>query len=492
MLIYCLVSKGKTVYLEGYMYRSEKKSWIKHLDFTLLDIIMQQLALVLAYSWRFNAWDIDGVWLYSSSLYKRVALIVILIDVCVVFFTDSYSGILRRNKFGELRSTIIHCSVIFGILIVFLAATKQTFLYSRKTLFMYFILAIILEYIERVYLKRYIRWRKLKDIDKAQMIVVTESAKVKKCIDDIATDKYADFKVTGAVVVDRDLIGESIDGVPVVATADTFLDYVRKNVVDEVLIDGNTIASSEALASELVELGVTVHIALVHTGQMMPSKKIDSYGEYVVLTTSMHIASTRQLFFKRFMDIVGSIVGLILTGIAFIIFAPIIKHQSPGPVFYSQIRIGRNGRRFKFYKFRSMYPDADKRLSELMDKNEMQGLMFKMDDDPRIIPIGRFMRKYSIDELPQFFNVLKGDMSLVGTRPPTENEFEKYKYHHKARLAFRPGLTGMWQVSGRSDITDFEEIVRLDTQYISNWTPLLDIKILFKTIGVVLSGKGSK
>ena len=102
------------------------------------------------------------------------------------------------------------------------------------------------------------------------------------------------------------------------------------------------------------------------------------------------------------------------------------------------------------------------------------------------------MRKYSIDELPQFFNVLKGDMSLVGTRPPTENEFEKYKYHHKARLAFRPGLTGMWQVSGRSDITDFEEIVRLDTQYISNWTPLLDIKILFKTIGVVLSGKGSK
>ena len=247
------------------MYRSEKKSWIKHLDFTLLDIIMQQLALVLAYSWRFNAWDIDGVWLYSSSLYKRVALIVILIDVCVVFFTDSYSGILRRNKFGELRSTIIHCSVIFGILMVFLAATKQTFLYSRKTLFMYFILAIILEYIERVYLKRYIRWRKLKDIDKAQMIVVTESAKVKKCIDDIATDKYADFKVTGAVVVDRDLIGESIDGVPVVATADTFLDYVRKNVVDEVLIDGNTIASSEALASELVELGVTVHIALVRT-----------------------------------------------------------------------------------------------------------------------------------------------------------------------------------------------------------------------------------
>lgn len=134
---------------------------------------------------------------------------------------------------------------------------------------------------------------------------------------------------------------------------------------------------------------------------------------------------------------------------------------------------------------------ADKEQALLAAQNEMQGNMFKMENDPRIIPVGHFMRKYSIDELPQFWNVLKGDMSLVGTRPPTEEEFENYQYHHKARLAIKPGLTGMWQTSGRSDITDFEEVVALDTEYIANWSVGLDIKIIFKTIGVVFSGKGS-
>ncbi|MBO6214490.1 MAG: sugar transferase, partial [Lachnospiraceae bacterium] len=206
----------------------------------------------------------------------------------------------------------------------------------------------------------------------------------------------------------------------------------------------------------------------------------------------MHIATNRQMFLKRTLDIVGGVVGLVIAAVAFVIFGPIIKLQSPGPVFYKSVRIGRNGRRFVFYKFRTMYDGADKDLKALMDQNEMQGNMFKLENDPRIIPIGHFMRKYSIDELPQFWNVLKGDMSLVGTRPPTEDEFEKYEYHHKARLGMRPGLTGMWQISGRSDITDFEEVVALDTRYIAEWTLGLDIQIIWATIWVVLSGKGSK
>lgn len=179
-------------------------------------------------------------------------------------------------------------------------------------------------------------------------------------------------------------------------------------------------------------------------------------------------------------------------GIAFLIFAPIIKHQSPGPIFFSQVRIGKNGRQFKIYKFRSMNVDAEEKKKELLAQNEMDGLMFKMEDDPRIFPVGKFMRKYSIDELPQFWNILKGEMSLVGTRPPTEDEFEQYEAHHRARLGIKPGLTGMWQVSGRSDIRDFEEVVKLDTQYISNWNLGLDIKILFKTIQVVLLGRGAE
>lgn len=136
-----------------------------------------------------------------------------------------------------------------------------------------------------------------------------------------------------------------------------------------------------------------------------------------------------------------------------------------------------------------MYVDAEERKKELMDKNEMDGFMFKMKDDPRITPIGRFLRKTSLDEFPQFYNILKGDMSLVGTRPPTLDEFNDYTYYHKKRLSFRPGLTGMWQVSGRNDITDFEEIVKLDIEYIDDWSLLLDIKILLKTLVVAFKGK---
>ena len=276
------------------------------------------------------------------------------------------------------------------------------------------------------------------------------------------------------------------------ANADDCYEYLRTNVVDEVFINGNTRESSQALANELLEMGITVHYNLVHMNALAPNKAVAKYGNYLVLTSSMKIASPRQLFAKRLMDIIGSLLGLIVCGFAFLIFAPIIKKQSPGPVFFSQVRVGKNGRKFKIYKFRSMGVDAEEQKASLMEQNEMSGLMFKMEDDPRIFPIGKFMRKYSIDELPQFFHVLKGDMSLVGTRPPTVEEFEQYQMHHRARLGIKPGITGMWQVSGRSDIKDFEEVVALDTHYISQWSIGLDFKILAKTLQVVIMGKGSK
>lgn len=185
-------------------------------------------------------------------------------------------------------------------------------------------------------------------------------------------------------------------------------------------------------------------------------------------------------------------IGLAITGVVTIFLAPPLLIESPGPLVFSQVRVGKNGRRFKIYKFRSMYQDAEERKKELMAKNEMNGLMFKMQDDPRITKVGKFIRKTSLDELPQFWNVLKGDMSLIGTRPPTMDEFEKYKGRYKRRLSLRPGITGMWQVSGRSDIKDFEDVLALDLEYIDNWSLGLDFKILFKTIGVVLFRKGAK
>ena len=209
------------------------------------------------------------------------------------------------------------------------------------------------------------------------------------------------------------------------------------------------------------------------------------------LTASRQLTLSATVF-KRIGDIIGGLVGSILSLPLILIVAVLLLIASPGPLIFKQQRIGKNGRVFNIYKLRSMYVDAEQRKKELMADNQMDGFMFKMENDPRITKVGRFIRKTSIDELPQFWNVLKGDMSLVGTRPPTVDEFEQYESHHKRRLSMRPGITGLWQVSGRAQITDFEDVVRLECEYIDKWSAWLDIKILLKTEGVVLRRRGGE
>lgn len=196
------------------------------------------------------------------------------------------------------------------------------------------------------------------------------------------------------------------------------------------------------------------------------------------------------LFLKRALDILVSVSMLILLAPLFLVTAIAIKLDSRGPVFYSQTRLGKWGRPFKMYKFRSMVVGADKMKAELLSQNESGGVIFKMKRDPRITRVGRIIRKLSIDELPQLVNVLKGEMSLVGPRPALPNEVEEYTFDDRRRLEVKPGLTGLWQISGRSDL-DFRQQVRLDVAYIESQSFWQDIKILFKTIPVVLLGKGA-
>ena len=224
-------------------------------------------------------------------------------------------------------------------------------------------------------------------------------------------------------------------------------------------------------------------------------------GDTLLLTESIRTITFRQATVKRLFDIIGALIGLVITGILTVIVGPLIYMADPGPIFYKQKRIGRNGRVFNMYKFRSMYQDADARKAELMRKNEMSGLMFKMKEDPRILGsgedgtrhgIGWFIRTTSIDEFPQFLNVLFGQLSLVGTRPPTVDEWKQYESHHRARMAVKPGITGLWQVSGRNRITDFEEVVRLDMEYINNFSIAEDLRIILRTIKVVVKREGAE
>jgi len=189
-----------------------------------------------------------------------------------------------------------------------------------------------------------------------------------------------------------------------------------------------------------------------------------------------------QVLLKRLFDIVGALAGLVVLFICYPWLALSIKCTSKGPVFFTQVRVGKNGKRFIMYKFRSMYVDAEQRKQGLAKLNECNGAMFKMKDDPRVTKIGRFMRRLSLDELPQFINVLKGEMSLVGTRPPTPDEVSMYQKWHHRRISIRPGITGLWQVSGRNMINDFDEIVKLDLTYIDHWSIWLDVRIILKTL----------
>ncbi|AEB30208.1 putative priming glycosyl transferase [Carnobacterium sp. 17-4] len=470
------------------MYKIANSGWLKHFDFMLFDILLLEAAFISAYKIRFGFSS-----LIETPNYSVLGVILPILHIFIVFFTEEYSGILKRGYLKEFKAVLQHNLILFAMLTSYLFATQQSVYYSRSVFFIIFGINIIFSCMGRAFVKKALLFAYSNEKNLRYMLVVTSTkVEVEKIMRQLQEGKYNNYVVKGLVIVDDDMESHTIKGVPVVANNDTLYEYLRVNTVDGVFINlHNSHNEMDEIATKLVEMGVTVHISLTHLSSEMPNKVVEEINGFTVLTTSIKMATNRQLFIKRVIDICGGLFGLFATIIAFVIIAPIIYIQSPGPIFFSQERVGRNGRRFRIYKFRSMYMDAEERKKELMIHNKMVGLMFKMDNDPRIMPIGKFIRRVSIDELPQSINILKGDMSLVGTRPPTVDEYEKYKLHHKRRLAAKPGLTGMWQVSGRSDITDFEEVVKLDTEYIQNFSLSLYLKILFKTVGVVLRKKGS-
>lgn len=469
------------------MYRQEKGIWEKHIDFILLDIVCMHAAYIFAYVIR-HGWNIN----YFLEQYLGLEIILFLTQICVGFFMNNYRDILRRGYFEEFKKTFLYISINLMVVFVILFMNQSSDEFSRITLIWLWGLGIFFLYVERVAWKEVIRKRMRNHEQLSHMILVTREEHAEEVIRIMQKKEYSGYEISGILIEGKLPESKVILDIPVLGSAEAADDILKKVVVDEVFLDLPVYGKrTKEIQRYCREMGITTHLNLGPIDDENENMIVDNYAEHMVLTSSIRFADSRQLLLKRIMDIAGGIVGLCVTVVITIIFGPVIYIQSPGPIFFSQERIGRNGRKFKIYKFRSMYLDAEERKKELMAQNKMQGLMFKMDNDPRIIPIGHFMRKTSLDEFPQFWNVLKGDMSLVGTRPPTVDEYEQYEMHHKARLAVKPGLTGMWQASGRSNIVDFEEVVKLDTKYIENWNIALDLRILLKTVLVLLKREGS-
>ena len=486
------------------MNKKQFRGWLKHADFIILDILVLQLCFVFAY------WIVRGYGNpYAENAYQFQAIVLFASQTTVVLFSDNYSGVLRRKKFDEGMAVIKYMLEIIVVALAYLFMTHQTDTVSRLQFGVTSVLFIILGFIARYLLKIIIIGTNSVKNNKRSIVLITSESLVDEALGKLLSENdYHDYFISGILLLDSE--EERVDAryhIPVKPLSDESIADLAHGWVDEVFILQPDLAPLPAnLINSLMEMGMTINFSnSALSDDRMPITEMRELGGYKVLSNGLRFFSAGHMAVKRAVDIIGSLIGCVLTGIIFVIIAPIIYKKSPGPIFFVQTRIGQNGRTFQMYKFRSMYMDAEERKAELMEKNNIKdGMMFKMDDDPRIIGsekkdrkgrprgIGNFIRNTSLDEFPQFFNVLKGDMSIVGWRPATLDEWEKYNFSQRIRAGMKPGVTGMWQVSGRSEITDFDEVVKLDREYIETWSLALDLKIILKTIVVVVTGKGAK
>lgn len=327
-----------------------------------------------------------------------------------------------------------------------------------------------------------------------RILIVGTGNRTKKFIKIIESNPDLNIKIVGLMDMEADKKGTTIDGHEIIGTLDDIPEVINANVVDEVvfIVPRSWLDRIEAALFYCESAGLKVNIAVnLFDLKFSRAKQTDLHG-FPLLVFESTPEKLSHLFLKRLIDFAASGIAVVILVPLFLAIAIIIKTTSKGPVFFKQARCGLYGRQFTLYKFRTMIVDAEAKLKDILKYNEMGGPVFKMTNDPRVTRLGKWLRKFSLDELPQIWNVFKGDMSLVGPRPPIPYEVENYDNWQRRRLSMRPGITCLWQISGRNQIVDFKDWMRLDLEYIDNWSLWLDIKILFKTIPVVLLGTGAK
>ena len=496
------------------MYKRKTGGWSQHMDFMGLDILCLELAWLGTTLIRNPEQSLT-----SNTMFWVLAVGMAFIDLLVMVLMDAYHSVIRRDSYKEAGGVLNQSVYLTVGLVVFVLLQRNDSIDMVQVLVPTLPIYILLCFNMRVLWKEHLR-KRLHLKNRTGMLVVAEKDRLRDVVTALVNHNYNSYRFVGAALLDSDGNLEEaekelshikhgdqeIAALSVVADRNSLIQYLINSWVDEVYLD---IPAGEPmpvnLINEIMSMGITVHVAMNSMDQLEARhKNVEWVCGQATITTSLGYVSGRDLLLKRIMDIAGGLVGSILTLLLTIVLGPFIYAASPGPIFFRQLRIGENGRRFWIIKFRSMYLDAEKRKKEVASADgQGDHLMFKMEHDPRIIGqvqradgswkkgIGGWIRDLSLDEFPQFFNVLKGEMSLVGTRPPTLDEWERYEPYHRGRMSTKPGITGLWQVSGRSKIRDFNQVVQLDREYIENWSLILDCKILLRTVWVVLTRRGA-
>ena len=428
-------------------------------------------------------------WIAYGFTLDRIQIVLIgLIHIIAYYMSGAGTNFISRGRVEDLLQTIKYSIyLIITFQVVLLIFEDTLFRRNHWNFFMAVCTATVFIWVVNLGCRKLFNKLISLNAKNNRLFIITTKSRIKKTLKQL--DTYKEGIIVSVSVIDDNQY--KVPGIHMVS-AEQIVTYVTKEVIDKVIIN---LSSDQYLVFDYISQFETMGIPVAINIQALEFntngyKKIQQLGTMSTVTFSTNFYHYRDVVLKRIIDILGSLVGLFICGFVGIVLVPLIKRDG-GPAIFAQERVGTNGRKFKFYKFRSMRVDAEELKASLMEENTMEGGMFKVENDPRITPIGRIIRKTSLDELPQFWNVLKGDMSLVGTRPPTVDEYETYTPEQKRRLSFKPGITGLWQISGRSNIKNFDDVVKLDVAYIDEWTIWKDIEILIKTIKVVFKKEGA-
>ena len=382
----------------------------------------------------------------------------------------------------------------FLISISFLSKTE---LFYRTTIIAFSIVNFTLLLLKRWVVKYYLENIRKHGRNTRYIMIVGSKSRARKLINEFSHHEEYGYIVSHILDPDPSFIGKQLNS-QMIESINNFGNIILNNPIDEVFfaLPPKSVPDFEEKLDYLNSLGINFHVMVnldvfskgiqnLHVEPFM-----DSWYNLPVISFHPTDKNLFRLIVKTYIEFIISL-GIVIVFIPVLVLVPVfIKFNSKGPVFFYQERVGYHGRKFNLLKFRTMELHAESKLDELLDYNKQSGPVFKMDDDPRITGVGKILRKFSLDELPQLYNVIKGDMNLVGPRPPLQSEVDQYIPEWHKRLNMKPGITGLWQVSGRNDIADFKDWVALDLQYIDNWSLKLDLNIILKTIPHIFKGSG--